>query len=99
MSGSPGPRAARPPTAVSAARIRSLVARHGTPLLIVDCEAVRRQYLALKHALPGVDLYYALKPLPLAAVVAAETGTMAAKSRSCAISARISTSRAAARSG
>jgi ornithine decarboxylase len=70
MSGSPGPRAARPPTAVSAARIRSLVARHGTPLLIVDCEAVRRQYLALKRALPGVDLYYALKPLPLAAVIA-----------------------------
>ena len=70
MSGSPGARAARPPTAVSAARIRSLVARHGTPLLIVDCEAVRRQYLALKRALPGVDLYYALKPLPLAAVVA-----------------------------
>jgi ornithine decarboxylase len=31
---------------------------------------VRRQYLALKRALPGVELYYALKPLPLAEVVA-----------------------------
>jgi ornithine decarboxylase len=70
MSGSTGPRAARSPTAVSAARIRSLVARNGTPLLIVDCETVRRQYLALARALPGVDLYYALKPLPLGAVVA-----------------------------
>ncbi len=68
MSGPGG--SARPPMAASAARIRSLVARHGTPLLIVDCEVVRRQYLALKRALPGVDLYYALKPLPLAAVVA-----------------------------
>ena len=70
MSGGPGPRAGRLPTAVSVARIRSLVAKHGTPLLIVDCEVVRRQYLALKRALPGVDLYYALKPLPVAAVVA-----------------------------
>ena len=70
MSGGSGPRAGRLPTAVSAARIRSLVAKHGTPLLIVDCEVVRRQYLALRRALPGVDLYYALKPLPVAAVVA-----------------------------
>lgn len=70
MRHGPGPRAGRPPTAVSVARIRSLVAQHGTPLLIVDCDAVRRQYLALKRALPGVALYYALKPLPLAAVVA-----------------------------
>ena len=30
---------------------------------------VRRQYHALKAALPGVDLHYALKPLPHAAVV------------------------------
>jgi ornithine decarboxylase len=70
MSHASGPRAVRPPTAVSVARIRSLVAQHGTPLLIVDCDAVRRQYLALQRALPGVELYYALKPLPLAEVVA-----------------------------
>jgi ornithine decarboxylase len=48
----------------------ALVARHGSPLLLLDCAAVRRQYRALRAALPGVDLYYALKPLPHPAVVA-----------------------------
>lgn len=49
---------------------RALVAQHGSPLLLVDCEVVRRQYRSLRAALPGVELFYALKPLPNAAVVA-----------------------------
>ena len=49
--------------------IQSLVARHGAPLLILNCDAVRRQYQLLSTALPGVTLHYALKPLPHAAVV------------------------------
>lgn len=49
--------------------VRRLVAEFGSPLLIVDCERVRRQYRALQRALPGVDLHYALKPLPHPAVV------------------------------
>jgi len=56
-------------TTLNEAAIRSLAARFGSPLLILDCEQVRRQYRALKAALPGVDLHYALKPLPHAAVV------------------------------
>ena len=75
------PRAAKQSLAVSPAHsfdsstlteseIRALVARFGSPLLVVDCEQVRRQYRSLKAALPGVDLHYALKPLPHAAVVA-----------------------------
>jgi ornithine decarboxylase len=48
----------------------ALVAQHGSPLLLVDCEVVRRQYRSLRAALPGVELFYALKPLPNAAVVA-----------------------------
>jgi ornithine decarboxylase len=74
------PRAAKQTLAVSPAHsfdsttlteteIRGLAARFGSPLLVVDCEQVRRQYRALKAALPGVDLHYALKPLPHAAVV------------------------------
>jgi ornithine decarboxylase len=50
--------------------LRALVATHGTPLLVIDCASIRRQYRSLKRALPGVELYYALKPLPHAAVVA-----------------------------
>ena len=52
------------------ARLAGLAARHGTPLLVIDCEAIRRQYRSLSAALPGVGLFYALKPLPNAAVVA-----------------------------
>jgi len=48
----------------------ALVAQHGSPLLLLDCAVVRRQYRALQAALPGVRLFYALKPLPHPAVVA-----------------------------
>lgn len=51
--------------------IRRLVAEFGSPLLIVDCQRVRTQYRKLRKALPGVDLHYALKPLPHPAVVRA----------------------------
>jgi ornithine decarboxylase len=57
-------------TTLTESEIRGLAARFGSPLLVVDCEQVRRQYHSLKDALPGVDLHYALKPLPHAAVVA-----------------------------
>ena len=49
--------------------IRRLVQEFGSPLLIVDCARVRAQYRKLRRALPQVAMHYALKPLPLAAVV------------------------------
>jgi ornithine decarboxylase len=49
--------------------IKRLVREFGSPLLIVDCARVRTQYRKLAKALPGVDLHYALKPLPHASVV------------------------------
>ncbi len=51
--------------------LEALVARHGSPLLLIDCDVVRARYRRLAAALPGVDLHYALKPLPDAAVVTA----------------------------
>ncbi len=51
------------------AELAALVEAHGSPLLVVDCDVIRRQYRALAAALPGVDLHYALKPLPEVAVV------------------------------
>ena len=51
------------------AEVRRLVREFGSPLLILDCERVRVQYRKLRRALPHVDLHYALKPLPHAAVV------------------------------
>ncbi len=50
--------------------IERLAREFGSPLLVIDCERVRSQYRALQAALPGVDLHYALKPLPHPAVVA-----------------------------
>jgi ornithine decarboxylase len=56
---------------VDPARIRALVAEHGSPLLLLSTETVRNQYRTLQAALPGVQLHYALKPLPHPAVVQA----------------------------
>ena len=49
--------------------VRHLVTRYGSPLFIIDAERVRRQYRSLAAALPGVDLHYALKPLPHSSVI------------------------------
>ena len=51
------------------AEIERLVGEFGSPLLIIDCQRVREQYRKLHKALPGVDLHYALKPLPHPSVV------------------------------
>src|SRR6202035_5935464 len=49
--------------------VQHLVARYGSPLFVIDAERVRAQYRRLAAALPGVDLHYALKPLPHASVI------------------------------
>jgi ornithine decarboxylase len=54
--------------------VQHLVARYGSPLLVIDAERVRRQYRRLKNALPGVDLHYALKPLPHSSLIATLMG-------------------------
>lgn len=62
----PFPVLARPYAPESLAR---LAAEFGSPLLVLDCEVIRQQYRRLAAALPGVELHYALKPLPEPAVV------------------------------
>jgi ornithine decarboxylase len=52
-----------------AAAVRHLVSRYGSPLFLIDVERVRSQYRRLAAALPGVELHYALKPLPHPAVI------------------------------
>ncbi|HEY1492781.1 MAG TPA: type III PLP-dependent enzyme [Steroidobacteraceae bacterium] len=56
------------------AEVRRLVREFGSPLLILDVERARVQYRKLRRALPGVALYYALKPLPHPAMVHAILG-------------------------
>ena len=56
---------------LSERRLRSLVASHGTPLLILDCAQVRENYRRLSAALPMVQAHYAVKALPEASVLSA----------------------------
>ncbi len=49
--------------------LEALAAQFGSPLFVIDCDRLRDQYHALARALPGVDLHYALKPLPDRTVV------------------------------
>jgi len=51
--------------------IEHLVRRYGSPLFVIDAARIRAQYRRLAAALPQVDLHYALKPLPHAAVIQA----------------------------
>lgn len=49
---------------VDFALAKQLAARHGTPLLVVSRSAVRRNYRAMKSALPNVTMFYAAKSNP-----------------------------------
>lgn len=50
-------------------QIESAAALHGTPVMLLDCDIIRRQYRALRQALPEAAAHFALKPLPHPAVV------------------------------
>ena len=48
---------------------RAAIALHGTPVLLLDPERVRRQYRRLREALPLVRFHYAVKALSHDAVI------------------------------
>lgn len=50
---------------------RAAIALHGTPVLLLDPERVRRQYRRLRNALPFVRFHYAVKALAHDTVIAA----------------------------
>lgn len=56
---------------LSTAKLRALVAAHGSPLLIIDCATVRESYQRMRAALPSVSIHYAVKALPDAGVLRA----------------------------
>lgn len=47
-----------------AKRYQDFIEQHGSPLLILDCDQLAKQYQLLSDALPGVGFYYAIKSLP-----------------------------------
>jgi ornithine decarboxylase len=56
---------------LAAVDLPQLVARHGTPLLVLDPSRVAEQYQLLRRALPDVRPYYAVKALAHRAALAA----------------------------
>ncbi|MFC1589540.1 type III PLP-dependent enzyme [Pseudomonadota bacterium] len=48
---------------------QQMAQQHGTPLLILDCDQLVKQFNVLSEALPGVELYYAIKALPHPAAI------------------------------
>ncbi|MFT5138462.1 MAG: ornithine decarboxylase [Lysobacterales bacterium] len=44
---------------------RQFIESYGSPLLVLDCEALRQHYQKLKRALPGVELFFAIKSMPV----------------------------------
>src|SRR5512136_3059804 len=49
--------------------LKELAHKHGTPLFIVDHDAVRSNYSAFKRYLPRVQAYYAVKANPDSAIL------------------------------
>lgn len=54
---------------LSDVEIQRLAEQNGSPLLVLDCEELQKQYKSLQQALPGVDFFYALKAFPNDAVI------------------------------
>jgi ornithine decarboxylase len=50
-------------------RLRALADEHGTPLVVVDHEAIRQNYATFKRHLPRVQAYYAVKANPAPEIV------------------------------
>ncbi len=54
---------------ISLTRLQKLAKEHGTPLFVIDHDALRRSYREFKRYLPRVQAYYAVKANPDPAIV------------------------------
>jgi ornithine decarboxylase len=54
---------------ISPRKLQALAREHGTPLVIVDHEVLRRNYAAFRRHLPQVQVYYAVKANPDPAII------------------------------
>ena len=50
-------------------RLQKLARRHGTPLFVIDHDALRKAYREFRRYLPRVQVYYAVKANPDAEIV------------------------------
>ncbi len=56
-------------TKIPQKRLQALAEEHGTPLVVVDHEAIRQNYATFKRHLPRVQAYYAVKANPAPEIV------------------------------
>jgi ornithine decarboxylase len=54
---------------VTRTRLQALAKEHGTPLFVIDHDALRKNYRQFRRYLPRVQVYYAVKANPDAAIV------------------------------
>ncbi len=54
---------------ISLTRLQKLARQHGTPLFVIDHEALRKAYREFRKYLPRVQVYYAVKANPDAEIV------------------------------
>jgi ornithine decarboxylase len=54
---------------MNAQELRALAAKHGTPLVVVDHEILRRNYATFRKHLPKVQCYYAVKANPAPEII------------------------------
>ena len=49
---------------ISLSRLQKLAKQHGTPLFVIDHDALRKAYRQFRRHLPRVQVYYAMKANP-----------------------------------
>jgi ornithine decarboxylase len=54
---------------MNAKELKSLAAKHGTPLVVIDHDVIRRNYATFRRYLPKVQCYYAVKANPAPEIV------------------------------
>jgi len=54
---------------MNARRIQQTAGEHGTPVVIIDHEAIRRNYASFRRHLPKVQAYYAVKANPAPEII------------------------------
>jgi len=54
---------------ITPAKLKRLAERHGTPLFVIDHDAIRENYRQFRRYLPRVQVYYAVKANPDPAIV------------------------------
>src|SRR5579862_5628082 len=54
---------------MTARRLQELAKQHGTPVVVIDHDRIRRNYAAFRRYLPRVQAYYAVKANPAPEIV------------------------------